>query len=411
MKSLSDNLHRRLTLSKYLFRQARRILLQSEAYSRGLATSLLHDSVEVFLRVLTERFKIEVPRRENFLQLFDNVRKSIDCVGEHSAAIKRLNTARVGFKHEGLDVSATDVEAFLTNVEAFLSEVCKQELRIDFATLSLVNAIGHRRTQNWLEKARESLRSEHYTESVAHSAAAMAIYLHHRDTRRGERVDPSYLIDSSSSKLGDVVDWILEYVEPIRARLDLVSHGIDVVSYDKFEALTPETSVGRDGVVTQYGLKSKTASSREDARFCYDFAVDSALAACRTRDSRLTHLIDIIALKISFRKDPVLTTKDLCRKSDRLLALHDIEMPARIQQTSHSVRARVTTPCPLIVHPRTNPPEVIRVAEASEELLIAPELDRGMFPPDRSEFVPVIQDGDVAYVRRDYLADGVEVPK
>ena len=43
------------------------------------------------------------------------------------------------------------------------------------------------------------------------------------------------------------------------------------------------------------------------------------LAACRTRDSRLTHLIDIIALKISFRKDPVLKTKDLRRKSDRLL--------------------------------------------------------------------------------------------
>ena len=83
--------------------------------------------------------------------------------------MKRLNTARVGFKHEGLDVSATDAGAFLTNVEAFLSEVCQQELQVDFATLSLVNAIGHRRTQNWLEKAREALRSEHYTESAAHS--------------------------------------------------------------------------------------------------------------------------------------------------------------------------------------------------------------------------------------------------
>ena len=369
MKSLSDNLHRRLTLSKYLFRQARRILLQSEPYSRGLATSLLHDSVEVFLRVLTERFKIEVPRRENFLQLFDNVRKSIDCVGEHSAAIKRLNTARVGFKHEGLDVGATDVEAFLANVEAFLSEVCKEELRVDFATLSLVNAIGHRRTQNWLEKAREALRAEHYTESVAHSAAAMAIYLHHRDTRRHERPDPSYYIGSSSSELNAVAEWILDYVEPIRARLDLVSHGIDVVLYDKFEALTPGVSVERDGTVRQYGLKSKTAPSREDARFCYDFAVDSALA------------------------------------------LHDIEMPARIQQTSHNARARVTTPCALIVHPETNPPEVIRVAEASEELLIAPQLYRRILPPDRSEFVPIIQDGDVAYVRRDCLEDGVEVPK
>ena len=369
MKSLSDNLYRRLTLSKYLFRHARRILQQSGPYSRGLATSLLHDSVEVLLRVLTERFKIEVHRRENFPQLFDNVRKRIDCVGEHSAAMKRLNTARVGFKHEGLDVNATDAEAFLTNVEAFLSEVCQQELLVDFATLSLVNAIGHRRTQNWLEKAREALRSEHFTESVAHSAAALAIYLHHRDTRRGEPVDPSDYIHSFSGELGGAIDWIIEYVEPIRARLDLVSHGIDVVSYDKFEALTPQTSVHENGTVSQYGLKSKTAASREEARFCYDFAVESALA------------------------------------------LRDLEMPARIQQNSHSVRARVTTACELIVHPETNPPEVIRVAEASEELLIAPQLYRRILPPDRSEFVPIIQDGDVAYVRRNCLEDGVEVPK
>ena len=369
MKSLSDNLYRRLTLSKYLFRHARRILQQSVPYSRGLATSLLHDSVEVLLRVLTERFKIEVSRRENFLQLFDNVRKRIDCVGEHSAAMKRLNTARVGFKHEGLDVNATDAEAFLTNVEAFLSEVCQQELLVDFATLSLVNAIGHRRTQNWLEKAREALRSEHFTESVAHSAAALAIYLHHRDTRRGEPVDPSGYIHSFSGELGGAIDWILEYVEPIRARLDLVSHGIDVVSYDKFEALTPQTSVHENGTVSQFELQSRRVPSREEARFCYDFAVESALA------------------------------------------LRDLEMPARIQQNSHSVRARVTTACELIVHPRTNPPEVIRVAEANEELLIAPLPNRGFFAPDRSKFVPIIQDGDVAYVRRNCLEDGVEVPK
>ena len=361
MKSLSENLYRRLTLSKYLFRQAGRIFQQSQPYSRGLATSLLHDSVEVLLRVLTERFKIEVPRRENFLQLFDTVRKRIGCVGEHSAALKRLNTARVGFKHEGLDVNATDVEAFLTNVEAFLSEVCKGVFGVDFATLSLVNAVGHRRTQNWLEKAREALRSEQYSESVAHSAAAMAIYLHHRDTLRREPLDPSYYIGSIASELTAVADWILDYVEPIRARLDLVSHGVDVVSYDKFEALTPGISVGHDGSVRQYGLKSRTTSTREEAHFCYDFAVDS------------------------------------------ILALHDIEMPAPVNRNSRDVRARVTTPCALIVYPETDPPEVIRVAEVNEELLLAPRLCRRIHPRDRSEFVPIMQDGDIAYVRRDCL--------
>ena len=219
MQSLSDNLYRRLTLSKYLLRQARRILQQSEPYSRGLATSLLQDSVEVLLRVLVERSKIELSPREHFYQLFFKVQKRFDCVGEHSAAVKRLNTARVGFKHEGLDVNETDANAFLANVEAFLSEVCEQVLQVDFTTLSLVEAIGHRRTQNWLEKAREALHSEHHGESVRHSAGAMAIYLHHRDTCRGELVDPPSLIDSDSSdELGTMIDWIIDYVEPIRAR-------------------------------------------------------------------------------------------------------------------------------------------------------------------------------------------------
>ena len=324
---------------------------------------MLHDSVEIFLRVLIERFRIEVPRRENFPQLFDNVRRHIECVGEHSAALKRLNTARVGFKHEGLDVSKTDVEAFLVNVEAFLSEACEQELRVDFETLSLVNAIDHRRTRNWLEKAREALRSEHYTESVAHSAAALAIYLEHRDALRGERVDPSYYLGSGSSELAAVADWVLDYVEPIRSRLDLVSHGIDVVSYEKFEALTPGPWVERDGTLRQPKRELTNVPSREDACFCYDFAVDS------------------------------------------VLALHDIEMPARLQRSSKSVLARVVSRCELIVHPDTDPPEVIRVAEPREELLIAPQISHRILPPDHSEFVRVIQDGDVAYVPRDCLED------
>ena len=177
-------------------------------------------------------------------------------------------------------------------------------------------------------------------------------------------MDPGYYIDSDSSELYGLVDWILEYVEPIRLRFNLVSHGIDVVSHERFESLTPQTHVGRHGTVTQHELKSTSAPSREEARFCYDFAVDSALA------------------------------------------LRDIGMPADIHRNSNSVRARVKTPCELIVNPKADPLEVIRVAEANEELLIAPQPGRILFPPDRSEFVQVIQDGDVAYVRRDCLNDG-----
>ena len=367
MKTLSDNLYRRLNLSKYLFRQARRILYHSEPYARGLATSLLQDAVEVFLRVLIEQYRIEVPRRDNFLQLIANVSKRINRVGGHSASLKRLNTARVGFKHEGLDVTSSDVEAFMANAEAFLSEICMQELGIDFTTLSLIETLGHRRTQNWLEKAREALGSEDYTNSIGFSAAAVAIYLHHRDTHRGELVSPSHFIDTGPGELGAVADWVLDYVEPIRTRVDLVSHGIDVPSFERFDALTPHTHIGSRGEVRQHELRKKSERSSEDARFCYDFAVDS------------------------------------------LLALREVDIPAGSQPDIKRARGRVIARCELMVHPDTDPPEVIRVAQPDEELVIAPRQFSGLFSPDESEFAAILQDDDVAYVRRDCLENGFDL--
>ena len=158
-------------------------------------------------------------------------------------------------------------------------------------------------------------------------------------TRRGERVNPSDYLDLHSSELSSVADLICDYVEAIRTRLDLVSHGVAVVAYDKFEALAPETIVEQDGRVSQYRLKSAIVPSSEEARFCYDFAVDS------------------------------------------LLALRDIQMPVRVQQSSRPIRVRVKTPCALIVHPKSDPPEVIREAAVSEDLLLARRLYRTIYPP------------------------------
>lgn len=353
-----------MSLAKYLFGQARHILVQGGPYSRGLATSVLHDSVEIFLRVLAEHYRIDLPRRESFLQLFDSVRNRLRSVGEHSAGIRRLNTARVAFKHEGLDCSSNEVGAFAINVEALFSEVCNQELGLDFATLSRIDAIPHRRTRNWLERARESLLSERYTDSIAQSAAALAIYLRHRDLHRNEPNDPGYYIGSDSSELQRMADFVLDYVEPIRARLDLLSHGIDVVSQEKFEAITPSTHVDHHGTLRQSNNPASartTDSLREDARFCYDFAVDSALA------------------------------------------LRGAGVPPATPPKSEAERVPVTARCELIVHPDANPQEVIRVAEMGEELLICPSYRRVISPRLQSEFLPIIQDGDTAYVRKDCL--------
>ena len=117
----------RLTLPKYLLKEAQRVIERRETpHSWGLATSLLQDSVEIFLRLLAAHYGIPVGRFEAFDKLLDKVGNSemLACVADHKAGLNRLNSARVSFKHEGLGVvDAHEAQGFVSTVEGFLNEV------------------------------------------------------------------------------------------------------------------------------------------------------------------------------------------------------------------------------------------------------------------------------------------------
>jgi hypothetical protein len=127
-----------------------------------MATSLLQDSVESFLRILSEYGGVDVKDTAPFNDLVGKVSERYQIIVEHKAAISRLNRARVAFKHHGLTVSKEDALGFVTAVEAFLTEVSHSTLEIDFVLVSLISQIGHRRTENWLHEAEELANTGDY---------------------------------------------------------------------------------------------------------------------------------------------------------------------------------------------------------------------------------------------------------
>ena len=178
--SQTDLLRRRLTLPKFLFRQALRAIQRPEPpHSWGLATSMLQDAVEVVLRLITESRQIKVNDRTPFNELLRAVEERFPNAGGYRAGLTTLNTTRAAFKHRGQEVAEIDARVFFANVEAFLVQFYQEAFDLDFASLSLADAIGHRRTQNWLAKAESAFASEHFPESVAHAATAMTIYMAH----------------------------------------------------------------------------------------------------------------------------------------------------------------------------------------------------------------------------------------
>ena len=333
---------------------------RTEPYSHGLATSILQDAAETFLRILAAELGVNVHANESFSKVLGDVGAKIASVTHHRASLSLLNSARVMFKHQGLSaVQRNDVIVFFGNVESFLTEVCKAELNVDFATVSLADAIGHRRTQNWIEKAERALSAGGFDDAVKCASCAMAICLAdgYNETPRFNRLRPAagfYSTDGLGS-IDDFANWTKAQLAHIDDRLSFMARGVDLASFDKFTAITPRAIIGGDGrfrFVSGFAARSRTA---DDARFCIDLVIDVALVLRNNRP------------------------------------------PSRWQRNAPKSKVKVIHQAEIIVNTRQNPPEIIRIAEPNE-FLDSPADEP--FSVD-GDYIAVLQDGDVAYARKD----------
>ncbi len=362
----STLLLRRLTLPKFLYRSAKDAVSRPQPpHSWGLATSLLQDSAEVILRLIAEHHQIRVTTSASFGALLQEVEQRFPILGGHRASLTALNTARVAFKHRGHEVAEKDAQVFVWNVELFLTSAYKEAFAIDFASLSLADSIGHIRTQNWLKRAESAYVAERYGEAVAHAAKAMTIYMAHI-TGNDPAIELRSVVQYRRREVNDFESWVDAILPLLQARFDLFTRGVDVAAFDRFMMLTPHTTLSRYGSIEQHPRSNNPQPSQGDARFCIDFAVDSALA---------------------LRDRSVLVTTGAMKQLERVRLKSRCEVFANWKTTADRG----------IPFAKNKEREVIRVAQAGEILTIA-SVWRGVMHRD---YIPVLQDGDPAYVSRE----------
>ena len=297
-----ESLIRRLSLSRFLFRAGVDALGGSGPYASGLATSLFQDSVEAFLRILAETGKVNVSSHVTFDVLIDKVSASYGSVSGHKAALFRLNKARVGFKHHGVSFSREDAVHFRETARAFLTEVAIDALSLDFEDASLISAIGHRRTENWLHKSHAAVKAADYSTALQCAATAFSIYSSARSVHRARGSShrhwgPSIMkYESAGHPLREFTQWATAHFEELHRTMDLLSHGLDIMAYWRFLELIPDVDPTMAGArSTTCGPSSTDSPNKEDATFCIEFVVDSALriGACRPQEDSWRMLVQI----------------------------------------------------------------------------------------------------------------------
>ena len=361
------SLIRRLSLSRFIFQTGADALRRPGPYAFGLATSLFQDSVETLLRILAEAGRVNVGAHVSFNALIDEVGGSYSSVLEHKAALSRLNKARVNFKHHGISVSEEDAIHFRESTQAFLTEVTQNALDLDFQRASLVSVIGHRRTENWLLSAQEAVEAGCYREALEHAAIAFRIYLNARSVHRARvtshrlwgppPLDYRTADQQLKRSLTQLTKWTVSHFEELHKSIDLLRHDIDLMAYWRFRGVTPDVELSLTDVHSIAWTSPADNPTQEDAEFCIDFVVDSALR------------IGASEMHVEARRD--------------------LRRIGQVEAEQDSV---------VRVYPRDDA-AVIRSVSTGEVLTAVSEVHGA----ESEDYVAILQDGEAAFVRRDHV--------
>jgi len=292
---------RGLLLPKFFLLEAQDYLKRPEEYSPGLATSLLQDAVESFLRFLAVNGSIEVGERASFGELLNKVGAKHPRILDHRAAMTNLNKARVNYKHLGQMVLRDDALGFQSSVNAFLNDIAETVLEVDFSAISMVDAIGHEQTEELLRNAEKAIESKKFDTAILLCAEAAARYLKYRSRKPGGNekllaripigvnvLHTEGLDDAMDSSATEVLgSWTAGAIQRTQALFLLLARGVDVAAFYRFQEIAPSISLPLRGPARTVWFSYKRKQiSKANAEFCVRFVTELALQLRRTAMSQ-----------------------------------------------------------------------------------------------------------------------------
>lgn len=288
---------RRLAFIRYLYQTA---ITQSHAPVPLSCASILtmHDAVELFLQLASEHLNIG-SAQPGFMDYWDLLSKKLGRDLEQKESMRRLNKARVSLKHHGTFPSQLDIESFRGSVTSFFGDNSPLVFGIPLADVSLVEYVNPQSARDKLKEAEADLAKGDTLTALDKIALAFEEMIRDYETRKrdGFYNSPFYFgrdlgflssffmglghgsLSSPERKLGDFVDRVKESIEAMQEAIKILALGLDYRKYSKFRQLTPHLTLVMSGdYMISRRHKEEDKPSIDDARFCVDFVVESALA-------------------------------------------------------------------------------------------------------------------------------------
>lgn len=258
-------------------------------FTRGIL--MLHDAAESVLGAVADHLHVDLKPKHSLLDYYELV-KNADAhhrVLPYKTQMRNLNQIRIDAKHLGV-LPDPKTNAYLPRtVRDMCTAVCRVYLDVEFELVSLKSLIRDERVRNYIEHAEEDIASGRFETALVLLAHAMF-----------------FICDSHRmSILGLRPQGIQQSIEfpnifSTYHTVDLLGHGVDPYLYYRFKNLTPR--IGRstvDGenliVWWEKDFGHPGNWTERNARFCFNFCVETALKYQREPDEGYT-IIDYATL-------------------------------------------------------------------------------------------------------------------
>jgi hypothetical protein len=257
----------------------------------------MHDTVELFLCLACEH--LNTGKNEiGFMKYWDILSPKVGSPGlTQRVAMRRLNQARVSFKHHGIMPSVIDFEGFRVTTTLFLEENTPAIFGRSFDSVSLVDVVA-------CEPAREHLRAAEREVDENPNQAALSCRKAFAEILREQRNRPRTSLGANwrhsigslgylnirelknhagdNSVLQNFIDIIVGAVEALEERVELLSFGINGQKLSDFERITPAVwKSGNEYRFDDRWLRQTPGLSKDQAKWCIDFVIEVALALQR----------------------------------------------------------------------------------------------------------------------------------
>lgn len=286
----SSTVLEQVLIARYLFREGERALDSHLPYSQGLAVSLFQDAAELALAAVAIAVNAKVADRMAFLGYWDAIEQAPGNADKKhvpsKAALSRLNTARVSFKHHGQRPHADDVANFRRDCELFLRELVDRFLGVDLDEISLASLIADETIRGQVSEAERYFADGNWGELF--KSCALAVHGLLESVKQGiPRVVPlpdirwDALGDREGRALQSVIKSLESQLALHKAMLLILQTGTSLPRYARFQRSVPGVRVTLGGVPQVFPRPTTEPPDEEqqraDGRFCIDFVVDLAL--------------------------------------------------------------------------------------------------------------------------------------